>query len=351
LPVGELAGRFPKSRATAKTAQATRAVEICEGFFMRLAMYIVWFFSLLAGPAFASAGFDVVRIPDPAGGAIEVGIWYPANASPATVHLGLGEQTVAPGAPLVGDHLPLIVISHGNGGFFGSHFDTAQALAQAGFVAAALSHTGDSYPDSSRATDMANRPRQLSVLISYMLEKWHGHARLDAARVGAFGFSSGGFTVLAATGAMTDVAAISRHCLILPALYDCQLTAAHPATPGDWHWTADSRIRAVVSAAPAVSYAFTPESLAGIRIPVQLWQAEYDHVLPAPYYVDPVRRQLPSPPEFHRVSGADHFDFLPPCSRPEDWPSICTPAPGFDRAAFHVEFNRQVVRFFQKTLR
>ncbi len=88
--------------------------------------------------------------------------------------------------------------------------------------------------------------------------------------------------------------------------------------PGNWHWTADSQIRAVVSAAPGVSYAFTPESLASIHIPVQLWQAEYDHVLPAPYYVDPVRKGLPSPPEFHRVIGADHFDFLPPCLKPED---------------------------------
>jgi predicted dienelactone hydrolase len=169
--------------------------------------------------------------------------------------------------------------------------------------------------------------------------------------VGAFGFSFGGFTVLAAVGAMTDPAALSRHCKILPELFECQLFAAYPASPGNWHWTADSRIRAVVSAAPGVSYAFTPESLASIHIPVQLWQAEYDHVLPAPYYVDPVRKGLPSPPEFHKVMGADHFDFLPPCLKPEDVPSVCTPAPGFDRAAFHVEFNRAVVRFLREKLR
>lgn len=316
---------------------------------MRIFALLVCLTLACATPAPASVGFQVVRIPDPAGGTIEAGIWYPAKAAPATTELGLAAQTVAAGAPLVGEHLPLVVISHGNGGFFGGHSDTAEALAKAGFVAAALTHSGDSYPDQSRATDMPNRPRQLSVLISYMLQSWPDHARIDAARVGAFGFSSGGFTVLAAAGAKTDPAAIARHCRILPELYDCQLVAAHKQDPASWAWAADTRIKAVVSAAPALGYAFTPESLAAIRVPVQLWQAQHDHVLPAPYYVEPVRRQLRSV-EFHKVMGADHFDFLPPCSHPDLIPNICSSPPGFDRAAFHQMLNREVVRFFERAL-
>jgi len=317
---------------------------------MRLLPFLSCLLLALASPARASVGFQIERIADPEGGTIEVGIWYPADATPATSQLGLSSQTVATGAPLVGNHLPLVVISHGNGGFFGGHSDTAEALANAGFVAAALTHTGDSFPDQSRATDMPNRPRQLSVLISYMLESWPGHDRLDAARVGAFGFSSGGFTVLAAVGAKTDPALIARHCQILPALYDCQLVAAHRQTPASWSWVTDTRIKAVVSAAPAIGYAFTPESLAAIRVPVQLWQAQYDHILPAPYYVEPVRRHLRSV-EFHKVMGADHFDFMPECSHPEQYPSICFSPPGFNRTAFHVVFDQAIVRFFRRTLR
>lgn len=317
---------------------------------MRLTCLVFCLVALLSGPALASAGFEVVRIPDPAGGVIEVGIWYPAEAKPAPARLGLGEQTVAAGAPLVGERLPLVVLSHGNGGFFGGHFDTAVALAEAGFVAAALTHSGDSYPDLSRATYMPNRPRQLSVLVTYMLEQWTHRTRLDPARVGAFGFSSGGFTVLAAAGAVTDAAAITQHCRALPALYACQLSRTNPAMPENWRWTADPRLRAIVSAAPALGFAFTPQSLAAIRIPVQLWQAEYDHVLPAPYYVEPVRRHLPSA-EFHKVEGADHFDFLPPCARPEVAPNLCASPDAFDRAAFHLRFNREMVRFFRENLR
>jgi predicted dienelactone hydrolase len=32
-------------------------------------------------------------------------------------------------------------------------------------------------------------------------------------------------------------------------------------------------------------------------------------------------------------------------------PDICTSLPGFDRAAFHEQFNAEVVRFFRTTLR
>jgi predicted dienelactone hydrolase len=101
--------------------------------------------------------------PDPQGAPITVGIWYPADATPKPRRWASDGQVVATGAPLVGEHLPLIVMSHGNGGFFGGHADTAQALAEAGFVVAALTHTGDNYEDQSRATDMANRPRQMST--------------------------------------------------------------------------------------------------------------------------------------------------------------------------------------------
>jgi hypothetical protein len=50
---------------------------------------------------------------------------------------------------------------------------------------------------------------------------------------------------------------------------------------------------------------------------------------------------------------AGHFVFLAPCS-PELMtaiPGICTDVPtGFDRAAFHREFNASIARFFREQL-
>lgn len=52
------------------------------------------------------------------------------------------------------------------------------------------------------------------------------------------------------------------------------------------------------------------------------------------------------------MADAGHFAFLPPCSpgQTQAFAQICTDAEGFDRAAFHVEFDRQVVAFFRAHL-
>jgi predicted dienelactone hydrolase len=49
------------------------------------------------------------------------------------------------------------------------------ALAAEGFVVVALTHTGDNYMDQSYTGNQRNltdRPRQVSVVLSYMLTTW-----------------------------------------------------------------------------------------------------------------------------------------------------------------------------------
>jgi predicted dienelactone hydrolase len=77
-----------------------------------------------------SAGFEQIMVPDPAGAPLEVGVWYPSNTPAAPQPLGLFEQTVANRGPVAGRTLPLIAMSHGTGGSFEGHYDTALALAE-----------------------------------------------------------------------------------------------------------------------------------------------------------------------------------------------------------------------------
>jgi predicted dienelactone hydrolase len=305
-----------------------------------------------ASPAFASVGFRVLAVPDGKGGTMEAAAWYPAEAPVQTMSLGLIQQTAAMNAPMVGENLPLVVISHGNGGFWGGHSDTAIALAEAGFIAVALTHPGDNYLDQSHSTDLPARPRQLRALLDHVLGAWSESGRIDRKRIGAFGFSAGGFTVMAAAGGVADPEAVISHCRALPETFDCQLLARDPIKPADWQdWRRDDRIRAVVAAAPGLGYAFTGESLAAIELPVQLWQAANDQILAAPHHVEPVRDGL-GDADFHRVEGAGHFDFLAPCraEAAASEPFLCGSAPGFDRTAFHARFNAEVVRFFREAL-
>ncbi|WP_309606420.1 serine aminopeptidase domain-containing protein [Phenylobacterium sp.] len=320
---------------------------------MTLAGWTVALFLCLAPAAGASVGFQTASIAVAGDRPLRVGIWYPSDAAEAPTPLALSMQIVAPDAAMAGSRHPLIVISHGTGGSFADHFDTAQALARAGFIVVAVSHTGDTYDDRSRALRITERSGQLVRTIDYMTTEWRDHGAVDARRIGAFGFSSGGFTVLSLIGGEPDMALVAPHCREHPAYFDCQLTptmgAVAPTVPAPV--AHDRRVRAAVVAAPAVGFSFAPSGLAKVRIPVQLWRAEADTILPNPLYAEAVRGLLPRRPEYHVVPGADHFDFLPPCSDglKAAAPQIC--GSHIDRAAFHATFNAQVVRFFRATLR
>ena len=326
---------------------------------MRLAVVIATVFALFAAPAFAAnVGFEEVKITNGEDAPLTVGIWYPTD-TPATQHaLSDFTQVVAPGAAIAGHDLPLVVMSHGGGGWYDGHYDTALALAHAGFVAAALSHAGDTYDDQSRVLQPWVRTAQLRRLVDYMLGEWPSHGRLDAERVGAFGFSNGGFTVLVAAGGVPDLSQIAPYCEAHP---DHDLCEALKHAGVDFHvgsdvpagvWVHDPRIKAVVVAAPAFGFAFSRAGLSGVRVPVQLWRAADDRHQPNPYYEEAVRAGLPRTPDYHVVENAGHYDFLPPCSAliSRKRPDICSSLPGFDRAAFHEQFNADVVQFFQKTL-
>jgi predicted dienelactone hydrolase len=323
---------------------------------VRLIAVILIVINLVCVPAFAAnAGFEEVRIANGEELPLTVGIWYPTD-TPVTVQpLGGVMQSAVQGAPVVGHDLPLVVMSHGGGGWYDSHYDTAIALAHAGFVAAAVSHAGDTFDDQSRVVQLWRRPAQLRRLVDYMLNEWPQHDRLDAARVGAFGFSNGGFTVLVAAGGIPNLSTIAPYCNAHP---DHDLCAALKHAGIDPHlgadvpasaWTHDSRIKAVVVAAPAFGFTFGRAGLSNARAPVQLWRAAEDRHQPNPYYDEAVRVDLPRAPEYHVVAGAGHYDFLPPCNarQARKTPDICTSLPGFDRAAFHERFNAEVVKFFQ----
>ena len=61
---------------------------------------------------------------------------------------------------------------------------------------------------------------------------------------------------------------------------------------------------------------------------------------------------LPAKHEYHVVPNAGHFAFTMICppALAKNNPEGCTDAPGFDRAAFHKEFNAAVLAFFRANL-
>jgi predicted dienelactone hydrolase len=310
---------------------------------------------MLATTPALSAGFERVTVPDPDGPPLDAGIWYPSEAPASAQPLGLYQQNVAPAAPVAGRGLPLIVMSHGSGGSFEGHYDTALALAAAGFVVAAVTHTGDNYRDHGGFAQIEkNRPRHIKALVDYMLASWPHRDLIDPGRIGMFGFSAGGFTALVLIGGEPDMTLGSAYCAAYPDEWACRKIKEYGggtrAAPNAL--VHDPRISAAVIAAPAAGYAFTPEALAGIKVPIQLWRGDSDEVLPHPRHAQHVYDGLPSKPEYHVVTNAGHFAFLVPCTAMAEKyaPEICRDPVGFDRTAFHREFNIAVVTFLAAKL-
>ena len=316
-----------------------------------LRIFAAFLFLAAGGAAHAATvGFTQLR-----GLPFDLAIWYPANAPAAPHPLELTTQTVAPDAPPVPGKHPLIVIAHGNGGSLGGHYDTALALADAGYVVAAPTFIRDNYRDHADELKLWTRPPQVTAAIDAVLARWSGHHAVDPARIGIFGFSAGGFTALVAIGGRPDFSKLDPYCRAKPREFVCTLQKQHPdepPRPAHINWVADPRIRAAVIAAPALGFTFGRAGLAGIHVPVLLWAAGNDHVLPVADNAEAVRDALPTPPEYRVLPGAEHFEFLAPCS-----PALARIAPpicanhGIDRAAFHRTFNAVMVRFFDAHLR
>jgi len=305
----------------------------------------------LVSPA-RSAGIQLIDSDPRLAGAI----WYPCAGEPKDVPLGglaVGPADTLTGVkdcPVTGERLPLVIVSHGRGAWFGAHHDTAEALADAGFVVAAINHPGDNGNDLSRRDDLsvfASRPVDMVRLLDFMLGDWKDKAVIDPARIGLFGFSKGGYTGLVLIGVAPDFKRIAEACQEKTGA--CVQLHNGEAAPNPPH---DARIKAAVIVDPA-SATLTRDNLTAIKIPFQFWRSERG----GPGVGDGsdnarVANSLPGNPDVH-VVPAGHFAFLAPCS-PQlatAIPRICTDNPvDFDRAAFHQDFNARVARFFREHL-
>jgi predicted dienelactone hydrolase len=301
-----------------------------------------------------AAGFRFIDIPADANGpALRGAVWSPCDQPPQEMKVGPVMIAAARNCPVVGERLPLIVFSHGSGGWFGAHRDTAAALADAGFVVAAVDHPGDNSTDRSRMDTLSillDRPTDIRRLTDFMLDAWPERSKLDRGRIGFFGFSRGAYTGLVIVGGRLDILGIAPLCSegfvdgMCAEIEKGKIPAQQPA--------ADPRFGAAVLADLEFGRTFTLEGLKDVKAPIQLWASERggDGVLPEDN--DAIDENLPDKPDYRVVPNAGHFAFIVPCSAEaaKALPEICVDAGTFDRAAFHKEFNAAVVAFYRQQL-
>ena len=317
---------------------------------MLAARVLVTLAALFTAMVAQAAGFRFIQVPaDAEGPALNGVMWSPCSKAPGEIDLG---KVTLPGVrdcPIEGDKLPLVVISHGRGGSFTGHHDIAEKLADGGFVVAAINHSGDTGSDISRSGDLSvfiERPIDIKRLIDFMIGASVATSKIDPNRIGFFGFSRGGYTGL--VGANPNWAQALALCVESASPICKQIRGKeYPAHP----LTHNSRIKAAVILDP-LALLFTADSLQAIKVPIQLWASERGGDGVTPQMVAAVDSGLPAKHEYHVVPNSGHFVFLAPCppALAKTQPERCADAPGFDRRAFHQQFDADVLAFFRTQL-
>lgn len=327
-------------------------------------------FQLLA----AQAGWRQISIPGatPDAAPTVVALYYPTQATAHATPMGPFTVQAAIQAAPEDKVKGLIVLSHGVGGTELGHGSIAEALARDGYLVAALRHPGDNWQDGSllkkgAAAYFTERPKQVSRVIDALLQdpQWKDRIASDAEgfRIGAVGHSAGGYTVLALAGGQADLSRIRKHCEDeraadpifcgvsrnnAPAAQQTVTPAAAPASllPS----LRDPRVRAIVLLAPA-GVPFTASSLAEVRVPTQIYEAEKDRFLVPRFHAEWVARNMPKA-ELYRVPDAWHFAFMdtPAMAIQTDDGNIADDPPGFDRKAFLARLGQEIPAFFDKAL-
>ncbi|MFP2925334.1 alpha/beta hydrolase family protein [Pyxidicoccus sp. 3LG] len=316
--------------------------------------------ALLVGTTVAAAGiqgvgFRELQMKDPVGGGPMGGlVFYPATEATSPLPVGLHRVDAGRDLTLVPGRYPLVIVSHGHGGWRWGHHNLATALAREGFVVATVDHPGDNFRDTSGAgTDAVwlGRAAHLRGLLDAVLADATVGSSVDPGRVGALGFSAGGYSVLLLAGGVPDFGRLERHCRTKKKEFICEALGKVRVTRPDLKAGAEPRVRAVFSMAP-VGVFFDKAGLKNVKVPVRLYAAAKDEVLPLADHAAHVKASLPTPPEYTLVPRAGHFVFLAPCTKEgkEEAADLCTDPPGVDREKLHRELAADAVRFFTRTL-
>ncbi len=297
-------------------------------------------------------GYRTLVVRDPVGGGSAVGVaYYPSRVRVAGQRVGPYAIDAAAGAPVSAGRFPLVAFSHGSAGSRWSSHDLATALARRGYIVATLEHPGDSYRDRRGVgTDrvLVGRALQMSSLVDAVLADPRLRSHVDAAKIGAAGFSAGGYTALLLAGARPNFGLLRSY---------CRTNADDSEFCGGWRVALsrpplrakrDPRVRAVLALAPVGIY-FDRSSLAGVRVPVDLWAASADRVLRPAANAERIRALL-HPSQYHLVKGADHDVFLAPCTPVQAAAerTLCYDPPGVDRRAVHAAIVDDAARFFRR---
>jgi predicted dienelactone hydrolase len=314
---------------------------------------------------------------------LETAIWYPTKV-PGPVAVAQGSLFQLPGvildAPIAdsGRKYPLVVISHGTGGCAPGMLWLGHYLAEHGYIVVAANHHGNTCGESKLDPRgfllWWERPQDLTAILDHVLADPVWGPRIDRQRIGAAGFSLGGYTMIEIAGGRIDRALYARFCASPARDFTCgpqpefpdaprlfqQLEKTDPVVQDALKHSGDSyrdpRIQAAFAIAPVFAEGFSAKDVADIKIPVEIVVGAGDTVAPPATNAKRFAALIHGARLVVIPGEIGHYDFVPVCSEQgkkatdPNFQRLCHDAPGVDRQKVQKDVAAMALSFFDKNL-
>ena len=312
---------------------------------------------------------------------LSVIVWYPAAIGSVESDWLLGPPTdplfrlgrSAANAPVAppGSRRPLVLLSHGTGGSAAMLAWFGETLVRAGYVVAAVNHHGNTAAEERPTPEgfmlWWERALDLSRVLDRVLDDATFSPLIDPSRIGAAGFSLGGYSVVAVTGGRVSLSRWKEFCTSAERDSTCESQPEFPTAftefekirnrPDvlaslDRHGDSfrDPRFKAAFAMAPVGSW-LTTASLSEVSVPTRIIVGTADRAAPAATNAKRISDTIPGA-QLLALDGVGHYSFLAECtaSGKTQRPDLCRDESGIERANVHRRVAADAVAFFDNVL-
>lgn len=296
-------------------------------------------------------------------------VWYSTTDTPKISDKKyspfLRNYTVRDGSLPTGK-LPLIMVSHGTGGNRLSLEWLAQRLVQSGFIVAAVDHWGNTSDNKIEVEFVKGweRPQDISFALTQLLKDKDFSAVIDSQKIGALGFSFGGYTVIALAGGVVDYPVminyyrtIGRREMEVPEypglvrlLYDSTLLAATRHVPD----LKDSRIKAFFALSPGTGPGFIrKQQFKNVHGPVFITGSLADSIAPVKSNARVYHKLIGGAGYYEFGGKVGHYVMLGEADNElkKEAPIQFVDDPSVNRHQVHLKIDSLATDFFKKNLK
>jgi predicted dienelactone hydrolase len=268
-------------------------------------------------------------------------------------------------APAARGLFPVILLSHDMASNGLAHHDLCSALARAGFVVAAPTHSADNSKDANALFSAAlyyHRPRQLAAVLDNLARNAKFGGIMDFSRIGVLGSGIGAATVLQLAGVDIDPDSFSAYCASVPAdgtfcnkwaysrllRFPADSRAIRAKYGKNAFAPRQENIRAIGLLAPGGLFMLDKNGLAGLKLPLAAVFAEQDELYRAMPFPAPLAQSVRT----SLLKETDHYSVNAPC--PEEFlsllPESCGAMPRELRDKAALERDNFFTTFFRSEL-